>query len=50
VKLTQPAGSRADILEQELNLGTIRAVVGSQDAEGPGQERTLALSPAPALA
>lgn len=49
LKLAQPPRPGTDVLNQELELGSSRVAGGPQDAEGAGQKRPLALSPAPPL-
>ena len=46
-ELAQPFRSRSDVLDQELELVTTGR--RAQHAEGPGQERPLAVPPTPAL-
>ena len=50
-ELTQSLGTRADVLEQELQLAApSRGRCDPQDAERARQERPLAISPTPPLA
>ena len=48
-QLAQAPGSGADVLDHELELVVTRPTPRAQNAERPGQERALALSPAPSL-